>query len=446
MIMISLPRRSLTFAAFLALPALASADVIVVAAGGGGQFTSLQPAVNAAAEGDTLLVKAGTYAGFTVDAKSLSITADTAAVVNVTSSVVVQNLSAAQTVVLGGLKVKGSTTTAMTDTPGVALLATSNAGAVRADGCEFTGAKGYGDGVFNGSGECVLPNHFWGWHAAKLDQNPGGVAFVGCFATGGRGANASESCYDGFGGPGGDGIVSNDTRVALYDCMLTGGEGGDNGSQGGVGGAGCRMRTSTQASAVSASGTTFQGGHGGDGYDYIYSHGGNGGDGLVMEDSTLGWRLDDAFAGGTGGLACFGAFPEFTGDPGVGVSGPGGLFDFPGGRLKLLAPNVVRENTVMPLTLVGTPGEHVFLRVTSTTDFRPLASWYGVILAGHAPHQAQFVMDLGTIPGSGTLSTALNFSDVSSARLQFLQPYSIDAGGHKKLGSLRSVVEVDASY
>ncbi|HEX5009333.1 MAG TPA: hypothetical protein VFY71_02945 [Planctomycetota bacterium] len=52
--------QSLSFA-LLATAPLARADVLVVDASGGGEFTSLRAAVTAAADGDTLLLEPGFY-------------------------------------------------------------------------------------------------------------------------------------------------------------------------------------------------------------------------------------------------------------------------------------------------------------------------------------------------------------------------------------------------
>ena len=61
---------------FLLFGASAQASVLVVDASGGGAFTSLQAAVDAAASGDLLLVKGGVYSGFTADGKALTIVED----------------------------------------------------------------------------------------------------------------------------------------------------------------------------------------------------------------------------------------------------------------------------------------------------------------------------------------------------------------------------------
>jgi hypothetical protein len=50
-------------------------------------------------------------------------------------------------------------TTSMAEVPGVGLRATANASALRAEGCESTGAKGIGDGSQGAAGDCDLVDH-----------------------------------------------------------------------------------------------------------------------------------------------------------------------------------------------------------------------------------------------------------------------------------------------
>jgi hypothetical protein len=439
------------------LAASANAGVIVVDSSGGGQFTNLQMAVNSASNGDTLLVRVGGYSSFTVDGKALSIVADAGATVTVFGSVVVQNLAADQGVVLAGLKVTGATTTAMSDTPGVALYATANDGPLRLHGCQLTGAIGYGDHYFNNGGDCCAPvNHGSGWAGAILTQNQAGVAFVGCTIVGGRAANASLSCEAcGNGALGGDGMFLVATRVALYDCAIIGGRGGDAGGQAGSGGAGCNAQTLTTACGLFASGTSFTGGVGGDGNDIIQAYGGVGGDGLMVFYPALAQLLDCTTAGGHGGHNC-GLSQPYAAN-GFATSGNSTPFVFTGTRLTFSAPSPMHELTATPVTFTGQPGEHVYLRMADATGFRPIASSKGVILthsvgASFAPphsgamHQTAYAADLGVIPASGVLNTTLQFPDVASARSYHLQAFSIDSTGHSKLGSFASIVVLDSAY
>src|SRR5690349_10730879 len=71
-----------------AIPGVALAGgVVVVDQHGGGNFTQIQPAVAAAGDGDAILIKAGSYAGFATGDKSISVVADTGATVVVQGQV-----------------------------------------------------------------------------------------------------------------------------------------------------------------------------------------------------------------------------------------------------------------------------------------------------------------------------------------------------------------------
>ena len=87
-------------AAVAVLSSSSLADVIVVDAGGGGDFVTIQAAVDAAVDGDTILVKPGAYAGFTATNKALSIVGDTMSTVHVGGGVRVLNLSAGKAFLL----------------------------------------------------------------------------------------------------------------------------------------------------------------------------------------------------------------------------------------------------------------------------------------------------------------------------------------------------------
>jgi hypothetical protein len=72
-------RQSLAIAALLALAGPARGGVIVVDVSGAGDFTDLLTAVQAAADGDTLLIKGtGPYSNFSIDGKSLVVVGDPA--------------------------------------------------------------------------------------------------------------------------------------------------------------------------------------------------------------------------------------------------------------------------------------------------------------------------------------------------------------------------------
>ena len=86
----------------LAAP-LGAQDVHVVDGTGAGDFLTIQEAVDAASNDDTLLIKAGDYAGFTVEGKALQVVAESGQQVRVTDTVYIANQEDRDDVYLSGL-------------------------------------------------------------------------------------------------------------------------------------------------------------------------------------------------------------------------------------------------------------------------------------------------------------------------------------------------------
>jgi hypothetical protein len=241
----------LSLLASLAPLATSRADVLIVDASGGGQYVQISSAVAAAANGDTLLVKNGTYAAFTIDGKSLSVAADTGAIVVISGSMGVKNLALAQTVVLSGLTSahSGTSSTSSDPTFGSGLFVTACQGAVRAQACQF-------EGLFGTNSSC-FSNTRVGRTGVYLGTSTN-VAFVGCTLRGGDGGGHGGQCWCGTdGAAGGVGLFTQDSRAALYDCTATGGNGGRGAELGGKGGDGGLMQGSL---GIFASHSFFQGG------------------------------------------------------------------------------------------------------------------------------------------------------------------------------------------
>lgn len=76
--------------------------------GPGVQFSDIAPAVAAASDGDLILVKSGTYSGFDIHHRSLSVVADIGAMVEIVGRVQVSALAAANRALLRGLKVRSA--------------------------------------------------------------------------------------------------------------------------------------------------------------------------------------------------------------------------------------------------------------------------------------------------------------------------------------------------
>ena len=126
------PLAVLWFAAMPATATLAQGSVLVVDPGGGGAFTEIQDAVDAAVDGDTILLRHGTYVDLSfpfepviIDGKSLVVAATQSGAVLLNGlHLYVRNLSAGQTVTLSGLQVQDA-----------AVVLDNNVGAVLLQEC-----------------------------------------------------------------------------------------------------------------------------------------------------------------------------------------------------------------------------------------------------------------------------------------------------------------------
>lgn len=417
----------------------AHAGVLIVAPGG--QYPQIQAAIDAASPDDVLLVKTGNYAPITIDGKPLRIFADTAHSVTITGTSTVRNLAAGQTLVLSGLIYRGVTSSATTTGAGVGLILSSNAGFVRVQGCEISGANGFGDGM-TGSGYCCdLPLHDNGWDAVRVDACSK-TSFTDCTIRGGRGANAYWYCICGRGDTGGVGLFVANSMISIHDSTLQGGAGGANGSDGGPGGAGLHV---FPTGGVVASNSFCLGGDGGAGYDYIYSLGGTGGTGVVVESGAALQHIGCTFAGGAGGLSCGHVFPP--GADGVPTGGSGAQYPFLVPSAALETALVAREGTLLSVTVLGAIGATASLKISRQPTFQPIPSQRGVVLVQQpipAPH-----MLLGTIPGTGTLQTSFALPQLAAGAASstyYLQVVIRDDVDGLTLGTSTALLVLDLAY
>jgi hypothetical protein len=129
----------------LAASAAAQNQVWVVDDGGGAgvDFTDIQPAVDAAADGDVVLVRTGTYqqsAPLLIGDESLTIAADQGAVVELRRGVSVAGLSAGKRVLLAQLHQSPISPGGFIAEAGLSV--SSSSGMVWADQCSFEGSAG----------------------------------------------------------------------------------------------------------------------------------------------------------------------------------------------------------------------------------------------------------------------------------------------------------------
>ena len=352
---------STCLALLVGVAAGARADVVAVPAGIG----NLQAAIDAAADGDVLLLAGGFHGiDVVIDGKALTLATDDV-VQAAMAQLTVRNLPAGSRVLLRGLLVTGTSLGAQ-----AGLTVEQCADSVWIEGCTLRGDDGAFSGDQGGAGLEVREAHAVMVSRSTLAGGPGGAehcTHFGCTPAG-------------LGGPG---LAVHDGLAALHDCDVTAGQGGDTeGTDDPVAGGGAGVRVSGDG-FVLLSGSRTTGGAGGDSL-VSTPEGIGGGDALVVEDpGGHVWRLDSELVPGAG---CFGT-PD-----GVAVVAPGGaLIHFPGEARDIAVPSPLREGESSTLTVTGAPGDLAGYFWGFTPDTVPLLDNKGVFALG-APFQGVFVL------------------------------------------------------
>lgn len=406
------------------------ADVLVVDSTGTEDFTSIQAAVDAALDGDTILVRRPTlddpsrFGGFAIVGKSLTVVGPEQGRLEArVGPIVVRGLAPDQTVVLSSLDM------AVLRGPGPrpGLLLEDNAGPVRVRDCSVEGLRA-------ANAEYTPPEPASAGCEVRSCED---VVIVGSSIVGGRGGGAF--CEQG--GEGAPAVLALDSTLALYDTSAVGGVGGNSGSfacvdpVGGVGGDGIRL----EGSFLYASACSVRGGTGGYA-DYPWTQdsiGGAGGTGVRVDASSTAFALDSLVTGGDGG---FGMTEQ--GDPGTPVVGT--LGQVPGLAPRLSAPHRAAESSALELTLGGTPGDHGVLLVSRATGSRLLGTGTGIL---HTAPPLRRV-DVGTLPASGELTYALELTSVPPGQASdwFLQAAFLTPGGAARLSALAHASVLDDEH
>lgn len=397
-------KRALTLACLTLATASAGAragphDVLVVDASGGGDFTDIQPAVDAADQQDTILVRGGTYGGFAIANKALSIAADDDSTPVVAGPVTIEQLPPGRDVNVSGLYLEGGFT--VTDCTGSVLFVD----------CAFI-EPGLSE-------QAMLADVPPGMHRVEQCDD---VTFVNCVLVG-RDGDTESTCGETIDAYHGEpALVSVDSTVSLYACPVQGGRGGN-----------------------SYSGTTGLGG-------CCPAYQGDGGDGIRGEGSSFIY-LDGTFpvGGQRGDHDCDGFFcsgtrcdnKNFDGED-VKLEGGSTLHTASHPRLYFEAPSVARGDESLPVLLVGPEGAHAFLLWSEDPHRRWLGESIGILHLDS--HQLGFV-SLGKIPAGGVLQTDVTLPPIppgdDSLRTYF-QVFAL--GPARVLGNPRSLLVVDPSF
>jgi len=367
------PRRRRAAALAAALLALYGArahaqSLLVVAPdpGPGVDFTQVATAVGAAVDGDVILVRDGSYSGFTIVDKALVIVGEDQPRV---SSITVRDLAPARSVAIDGFRV----------TSGVDLE--DDAGPVWLEDLDVQSIGG-----------------LFGFPGAALEVvDCAAVSLTRCVLTGAPGLEATGS------------------QVYAYDSGLVGSDGVSAGFVLGV--PGFELCTASAGSpgyagASLASGFLFlgrsmvvggQGGFGGEcpavppftctGCPSCIA-GESGGHGLVAGAAASLARLDTTFLGGDGGTS-----PCGNGGPGSGLVNAGADLPLAGTGVSFEATSVGQVGDVLSLRFEGAPGDFVWLQVAAAQSPLFFPPWSGAWLV--QPSAPVFFM--GAIPAGGTL-------------------------------------------
>lgn len=391
-------------------PTALAGGVRIVDPSGARDFPNIQSAIDAAIDGDVLLVAAGSYPGFTLDAKSLSILGVPAgAQVVTTGGVTVQNL-VGKRAVLCGLS--------------AGQLSVSNCtGDLAFQGCTFVGPP-------VSTGAPATTHRVEGSH---------GVVFAGCTLVGGPAA-ACVGCPVGF--TGGAGLRLSNSTIAADGCTIQGGKGGYTAHDTGRGGNG--MEVATQSWCF-ASDCSFVGGDSGNGPTCGGGTGawcGIGGDGLVVDSGCEFHALANGYVGGTDGTGCC----PWLG-PGAGYVCATAACDFlPGAARRFQMPYLSIDRAPWNLSVAGVPADQIFLNRSLAPVFQYEPALSGVCTSVLPPFAT--VAPAGVLPASGMLAVSLRqrlLPEDVLARVHYLQGWVIEAGGAIVLGSPMHVVSLNWS-
>ncbi|MDF1798884.1 MAG: hypothetical protein P1V81_06890 [Planctomycetota bacterium] len=434
-------RYALALACLVTTPALAQKVWVVDDnAGPGIDFQDIGAAVGAASDGDTILVKAGSYADVVLNGRSLNIIAEAGPSPTV-NGVSVRNVPVQGRVRLKGLSIQSSLE--------AGLQIKNNLGTVWVEDCQVHGAQGEGD--------FSSPD----WHP---DGSPGiqvvnaaALTIARCGVFGGDGDNyaPSASSY----GAGGTAItVAGPSSVAVFDSDLFGGLGGsvndDDAAWGGAPGGSCLVVADGELFAIGND--LFSGGGGGGGEDfdpfvgYSCGPGGDAGSGIV--EGTPGGPpvlhlADNSFTSGvpgspySGGVCTIGAV-------GAALVAPTATLDMLNvDAFALFVTDPLREGQVATVTATGAPNSVVWLAISGAPTWLHLPTLGGLDLVDPL---GMLLLPLGPTSGAGVVSQtfpAPALVPAGEAIELFTQLFALELGtGKLSLASPSGLTLLDASF
>lgn len=409
-------------------PALGGVHVVDSQAGAGFDFTDIQAAVDNALPGDLILVRSGTYPAFAVDAKPLTVTADSGATVILEGTgtlVSVRNLPTGSSFVLDGIQGRGTFVSSFRTSLSTILVLEDNAGRVLIQDGDFE------QGSSNPFGAGQLP--------ALRVSDCSSVTLTRTLLTHGGVAFAESD-------PSAPTVRAEGSILTFFDSEVIGQEG-----------VGCSFLASCSAGEQGgpaleladgfafASDTIFRGGRGGLGASDIFgcADAGDGGPAVHLGAGDPEFVL----VGGTllGGPSGGASVPCSTGTP-----GPASRVD--SGTVESLAPSArtfhtptpLREGSLSVLTFEGQAGDLVWHLISLKQNPLYLASANGTLFPG----SGLLVFFEGTLPASGVKTSSFTVLDLGpgfEAVQLFEQAAFFNATDGFVLSSGQSKVLMDAA-
>lgn len=422
--------------ASIAASAFQSVHVVV-----GGAGNALQAAIDAANEGDTVLVHGGQYDAITIASKSLTVVCEPVDSTWV-AGVRIADLAAGQYAVVSGLRVVAPPFGQ--NPPPDCVLVTNCAGSVRLQSLHA---------------ELLTPN---GNPALRVVHSPD----VALTASRMRGSHAALSPAFGIGWTAGAGIHCTQSRIAVFDSVVVGGFGlsGSGTCSGGgffvlpdVGAPGIAVDA---GSTVLVNGGEVAGGRGGIGLAprcecstgqlLPGSDGARGGDAFANAPGSTVGAQDVFLRAGAGGNG-WGPIDCGSGPTGATTNGSEGalwthpISSFAGPALRLAAPTIARAGQPMALSARGTPGDAIFLARSFTARWVPSFPAHGVLLAGPTGRR----LPLFVMPPDGHLPFVLpapTLPPAADGQPWFFQVFARDPSGALRVGAAAVTTVVDPAY
>jgi hypothetical protein len=421
-------------AALLLCGAAEAQSLLRVQVGGGAPYGTIQTAINAAVDGDVILVGSGTYLGsMIVNNKALTIIEDAGATVIAVSAQITNPNG--KTVAIRGIDFVRNSPATSGLVPGARNLEViDNTGTVWIEDCTFkTGGTIM---VQNGPTYPAIESH-------TVNAVAGGTLLLTrCTVEGADSVSGHSILMEPS-----VAILANDRagdHLLIYDSMVRGGDGAvgivSQGWPGSSGGDGIAVGTGT----VFTSGGSSTGGLGGAGgvQGGSCTSAGWGGDGIEITGPAVVDSLATAYAGGAGGAAILPCTPGTPGVP-TNISGAGGVFNSltVGVPHSMTVTAPVLDNTSTTATYTGAAGSTVTPYYSAKTGFVVSPLFTGPMVLDPVSF---FSLGPVTLNAAGTNTTVYPLTGILTPPVQAAVLYmqSVEARGTSNIVGAPSLLVV----